>query len=252
MFPVRLTLMTYNLWNVMRWPERKAALQQFFELYQPDIIALQELRIETRTALDEALPGYRRVVDDFRGWEVESNLYWNDALLTEMEHGVEDIGIRSDEYRGLFWSRLQVRATGHSLVVGTPHYTYQGHPDELSTGFSPRLEQARQTAAALDRLGRESEPVFFMGDLNDPVLPTILLRESNYHSCFARLGLLPPPTWPSLPTADMRPLSDLTNQTIDWIVSNQHARPLVALVPHFFLETIAPSDHWPVLALYEI
>jgi endonuclease/exonuclease/phosphatase family metal-dependent hydrolase len=251
-FPTRISLLTYNLWNVMRWPERQPALEQFFNLYQPDIFALQELRIETRTALDTALLGYRRVQDDFPGWERESNIYWNDRLLQEVAHGVEDIAIRSDEYRGLFWARLILRSTQRSLLVATAHYTYQGHPSEVETGCSPRLEQTQRTVEALNRLAQPNEPVFFMGDLNDPAMPIHILRKAGFHSSFARLGLLPPPTWPSLPTANMRPLDEFSNQTIDWVVSNDLARPLAALVPQYFHETITPSDHWPVLSFYEI
>lgn len=251
-FPYRISLLTYNLWNLMRWPERQPALEQFFQLYQPDIFALQELRAETRDALDASLPGYRRVQDDFPGWERESNIYWNDSLLQEEAHGVEDIAIRSDEYRGLFWARLTLRAASRSLLVATAHYTYQGHPSEVETGCSPRLEQAQRTVAALNRLAQPDEPVFFMGDLNDPAMPVHVLRNGGFHSCFARLGLLPPPTWPSLPTANMRPLDEFSNQTIDWLVSNDLARPLAALVPQYFQATISPSDHWPVLGFYEI
>lgn len=251
-FPYRLSLLTYNLWNLMRWPERQPALEQFFKLYQPDIFALQELRAETRAALDASLPGYRRVEDEFLGWERESNIYWNNSLLKEVAHGVADIAIHSDAYRGLFWARLSLRAANRTLLVATAHYTYQGHPDEVETGCSPRLAQAQRTVEALNQLAQPGEPVIFMGDLNDPVIPMHVLREAGYHSSFARLGLLPPPTWPSLPTANMRPLDEFSNQTIDWMVSNDLARPLAACVPQYFHETITPSDHWPVLSLYEI
>jgi endonuclease/exonuclease/phosphatase (EEP) superfamily protein YafD len=251
-FPDRISILTYNLWNTQRWPERQAAVEQFFQLYQPDIFGLQELRAETRAALDAALPGYQRVQDDFPGWERESNLYWNDSLFEEVEHGYEDIAIHSDPYRGLFWVRLMLRNTRRSLLVSTAHYTYSTHPKEVETGLSPRVEQSNLTIKALQRMARPGEPVFFMGDLNDAGMPMALFRKAGYHSAFARLALLPPPTWPSLPTADMPIMDEFTNQTIDWIFSNDQARPLAALVPQFFHHTITPSDHWPVLSLYEL
>ena len=251
-FPTRITLLTYNLWNTIRWPERQPALEQFFLSFRPDIFCLQELRAETRNVLDAVLPDYRRVVDDFPGWERESNIYWNDNLFEEVSHGFEDIAIDSDEYRGLFWARLNLRGAQRTLLVSTAHYTFQGHKNEMETGCSPRLEQANQTVAALGRLAQPGEPVFFMGDLNDPVMPIDVMRTAGFHTCFARLGLLPPPTWPSLPTANMRALDMFSNQTIDWIVSNDQARPLAALVPQFYHESLSPSDHWPVFSLYEI
>lgn len=256
MEPIRLSFITYNLWNVQRWPERKAALRAFFRRFRPDVFCLQELRIETRDELDEALPNYRRVEDPFPGWMRESNIYWNSALLQEIQHGAEDIGIDSDAYRRLFWVRLKTyqggRGGGRTILVATAHYTYQEHPEELKTGLSPRLTQARRTAAMLTSLARSGEPVFFMGDLNDPVGPVHLLSEAGYKSCFARLEILPPPTWPAMPTARVLPWESYTNETIDWILSNDRARPIACGVPQFFLEDLSPSDHWPVQAVYEL
>jgi endonuclease/exonuclease/phosphatase family metal-dependent hydrolase len=252
MTPTRLSLITYNLWNIMRWPEREPALREFFRRFRPDIFCLQELRAETRAALDDALPGYARVADDHPGWTRESNIYWNTAVLEPVAHGVADIAIDSDANRGMFWARLRLTGDGRTLLVGTAHYTFQEHPDELRTGLSPRLKQAQRTVEALNHLAQAGEPVFFLGDLNDPVIPTHVLAQAGYRSCFAQLGLLPPPTWPALPTARTAEWEAITNQTIDWIVANDRARPIAAAVPHFFLEDFSPSDHWPVQAIYEL
>lgn len=252
MMLTRLSFLTYNLWNTMRWSKREKALRAFFSTFKPDVFCLQELRPETRNALDDCLPGHRRVEDGFPGWEIESNIYWNDSLLEEVEHGAEDIGIYSDEYRRLFWVRLRVRQTGETLLVSTAHYTHQEHPDELRTGHSPRLDQAQRTAEALSRLVREGEPGFIMGDLNDPIVPALVLSQAGYQNCFAALGLLPPPTWPSLPTVEPSSLNPGTSETIDWILANDRARPIAATVPHFCFEGASPSDHWPVQAVYEL
>jgi endonuclease/exonuclease/phosphatase family metal-dependent hydrolase len=252
MFPVRLSLLTYNLWNTMRWPQREPALREFFQRFRPDVFCLQELRDETRKALDKALPDYRRVEDHHPGWKGESNIYWNSALFEEVEHGVEDVAIKSDRNRGMFWARLRVLATDKTIFVSTAHFTYQEHPAEVRSGQSPRVAQANETVKALKRLVQQGEPAFFTGDLNDPVMPIYKLAEAGYQSCFVRLGLVPPPTWPSFPTANIIPWERLTNQTIDWIVSNSSARPISALVPQFFHLDFSPSDHWPVLALYQL
>jgi len=71
MFPTRISLVTYNLWNTKRWPLRAPALEQFARLFQPDVFCIQELRAETQAFLDEALPGHTRVQDDFAGWTCE-------------------------------------------------------------------------------------------------------------------------------------------------------------------------------------
>ena len=41
-----------------------------------------------------------------------------------------------------------------------------------------------------------------------------------------------------------------TCQTLDWIVSRD-ARAVAALVPEYVLDGVSPSDHLPVLAVYE-
>lgn len=251
-FPTRLSFVTYNLWNIQRWPLRQAALQGFFQRFRPDIFCLQEVRPETQDALEAILPNYKRVDDPFPGWERENTIFWNGNLLEEVEHGAEDIGISSDKYRRMFWARLKVKDSGQTLFVSTAHYTYQEHPDELRTGQSPRLVQAQKTVEVLKQLVHQNEAGFFMGDLNDPVIPTLVLAQAGYKSSFAALELLPPPTWPAFPTARTSTWQAISNQAIDWIVANEHARPIISSVPQYFLEDVTPSDHWPVLAVYEL
>jgi exonuclease III len=251
MFPIRLSLVTYNLWNTQRWPERAPALKQFVEVYYPDVLCLQELRVETQSFLDGVLARHCRVHDALPGWTCESNIYWNADLLEELAHGAEDVGIL-EQHRRLFWVRLQPKGTERTIFVSTAHFTYQGNPREWETGLSPRVAQARRTVEALQRLVRQGEPAFFMGDLNDGVNPPRILRQAGYVQCFAALGQLSPPTCPCVPTKNLDIGIYLGDQTLDWLVANERARPVAAQVPHCFHGDIAPSDHWPVLAVYEI
>src|SRR5437868_4437752 len=108
MFPIRLSVITYNIWNTERWPERAPALENFLRLLRPDILCLQELDPVTQTFLDGLLPGHERVQDPFPGWSFESNIYWDKALLEEMQHGAEDAG-HPEKERRLFWARLRVK-----------------------------------------------------------------------------------------------------------------------------------------------
>ena len=71
----------------------------------PDVLCLQELRRKTRTLLDKALAGHDRVEDGFVGWTSESNIYWRHSMLSEIEHGAEDVRIK-EKNRRLFWARL--------------------------------------------------------------------------------------------------------------------------------------------------
>lgn len=254
MFPIRLSIITYNLWNTMRWPLRQPALKQFIQLFCPDILCLQELHPETQAFLDEMMLHHDRVYDDFSGWIWQSNIYWNSHLLEEIEHGAEDIGIIDllTDDRRLFWVRLLLRSRNQTVFVSTAHFSAKSLPAELQTGHSPRLEQAHRTVRALQYLVKSGEPAFFMGDLNDTSHPIYILHDAGYTTCFAALGLPPPPTAPCYPTADLSLGSPTLNQSLDWIVSNQYARAIAAQVPHFYHGDFGPSNHWPVLAIYEI
>jgi endonuclease/exonuclease/phosphatase family metal-dependent hydrolase len=252
MHPLRISLTTYNIWADFRWDFRQHALTKFVEIFEPDVLCLQELRQISRDALDATLTGHRRVDDAFSGWTKQSNIYWRDTLFAEIEHGAEDVGITYEGDRRLFWVRLDVKGLVRSVLVATAHLTHQRHPDECATGQSPRVAETRRIIEALQRLNRDGEPLFFMGDLNDPVHPPKLLHEAGYVSCFAALGVQPSPTFKCYPTAEVAPGEPATNQCIDWLVANGAARAISASVPHFYFHDAAPSDHWPVQAVYEI
>ena len=252
MLPARLSFVTYNIWNTERWAVRKASFEKFLDLFDPDILCVQELRNQTRTFLDRTLARHSRVKDRFVGWALESNIYWRDSMFDEIEHGAEDVGIKEAGHRRLFWARLRVAALDRSILVATAHLTHQRHPHESATGHSPRLGEVKRIIEALKRLNRRREPAFFMGDLNDPVHPTDQLHKAGYASCFSALGLLPAPTFKCYPTAGVAPGTLVMNQCIDWIVANREARAVAANVPQFYFKDAAPSDHWPVHAVYEI
>ena len=252
MHPLRISIVTYNIWSGERWDFRKEALRQFMMLFDPDILCLQELQPASRDLLDATLRDHRRVEDNFPGWVQQSNIYWRGALFSEIEHGAEDVGIRHEEYRRLFWARLRVKALDRSMLVSTAHLTHQRHPDESATGQSPRIAQTSAIIDVLKRLNQPGEPAFFLGDLNDPVHPPCLLHQAGYVSSFASLGLQPDPTFKCYPTARVAPGAPAMAQCIDWIVANGNARAVATSIPHFFFDDAAPSDHWPVHAVYEL
>src|SRR6185503_17380657 len=129
MVPARINIITCNIWNTERWSARSAALGTFLELFAPDVLCLQELRQKSRMFLDKVMPGHARVQDSFVGWTSESNIYWREAMFSEIEHGAADVRIKEKGHRRLFWARLQVKALGRSMLVATAHLTHQRHPD---------------------------------------------------------------------------------------------------------------------------
>ena len=111
---VRINIVTYNIWNTERWAQRENALRAFMQLFDPDLLCVQELRRKSRQFLDTVLTGHERVQDKFAGWMLESNIYWRKSMFSEVEHGAEDVQIREAGHRRLFWVRLQVKARDHS------------------------------------------------------------------------------------------------------------------------------------------
>ena len=237
----RFTVCTYNVWADSRAEERAKPLREFLRFHTPDILCLQELRGWSRELIEEALPTHDCVIDDFDGWTVEGNLFWNRDLFDVVEHGAEDIGM-IEPLRRLFWARL--RTGDRTALVSTAHFTWMGNPVEADGGPSPRPEQARRTVESLDRLAGNAEATLFMGDLNDFAHPIRILREGGLMDSFWALGRFTRPTHPATPTASGVP------QAIDYIMSRGAVRPMTSEVVDFHVGDVAPSDHKPVLATY--
>ncbi len=152
----------------------------------------------------------------------------------------------------MFWARLQIRSSGYTIFVATAHLTTARHRDEAETGASPRVRQLKRIAEELTRRVLEGEPAFFMGDMNDAWHPQRVLMQAGFVSCFAALGMQSPPTFQCYPTAGVRPGEPTITEAIDLIVANKYARAIAASVPQGYAGDLAPSDHWPVQAIYQL
>lgn len=254
----RFTVMTHNVWADTRWPEREASLRAFYDLRRPDILATQELRPATRAVIDEVLTGHDRVHDDFEGWQVESNLWWDRTLFEELEHGALDIGheqaTERDRLRRVFWVRLRTRETQRRLLVATAHFTWPGTPQEKDEGRNPRIPQAHRTAEGLPTIAGE-DACLFMGDLNEHYHPVRILRDAGFMDSFGALGAISPPTHPAVPTARPAPNWLSTHDTpvvIDWQFHRGPIRPDVTEVVDYYDDELAPSDHKPIITAYRL
>lgn len=248
-----IVAMTYNLWGDHRLGDRAGPLRELLGLRDPDLLATQELRPESRALVDGVLGGHRRVDDEFPGWAGQSNIWWRDETFELVEYDVEDIGIRAD-HAGLFWVRLTHRQRATPLVVATAHYTWPGHEQEGRDGISPRPDHARRTVAALDRLAG-GDPCLFVGDLNDYARPLWILRAGGFDDAFSGLRRTSPVTHPVFPNPLARDdVNDpqFTPSTIDWQFYRGAVRPLVAEVVDFFDGGLPPSDHRPVCVAYRL
>lgn len=237
--------MTLNVWQEDRWPDRRDSIQALMRTFRSDLLCLQEAAAVVQQAIVEALPGHGFVRDDFAGWASESNIFWNADAFERIGHGTRDVGGHRSNRR-LFWVRLRHRQASRELLASTAHFAWPGHKEEAETGLSPRVRQSQLTLDALNELAASGGSVFFTGDLNEPVHPRRILHAGGFVDCFTAMAL------PCAPTRPARPLDDRPDEACDWIFSRGGVRPVLAAVPHFYHRGMPPSDHWPVVAVYEL
>jgi exonuclease III len=262
--------MTFNMCKTegypINWPQRRLPIIECFTAFTPDILCIQELHPLLHDTIVEALPTHTFIQDEFPGWQNEGNIYWNRDMFNMLEYGMVDIGIM-EPLRRLFWARLAIKvATNENkeqnqsdtreLLVATAHYTWEGHEEERKTDINLRKQQTRRTVTALqDLTAKFNNPhlaVLFMGDLNENYHPRRILREAGFVDCFAELRLPTPITHPQRPA---EPKEDIqVGTTLDWIMQNKYARPILAnaLQNVFCTGGYSVSDHCPVMCVYEI
>lgn len=236
-----LSFCTYNLWNTERWSERRPVLLDFLRRHRPDILALQEVR---QVHLDASVlcAGYRYIQDSFPGFQTEGNIVYNSERFILMEYGALDVGLSG--LRRLFWAQL--REGEEDCLIATAHFTYQALLPEARTGQSPRLEQARRTAAALQELLQKfpGAPLLFGADLNDFLNPVHILREAGFEDVYSALGRSPLFSWPVAGMDQGAPEVD------DWIFFQGPVRPLLIDRAEFYKNGVSGSDHYPLLCVF--
>ena len=260
---MRISVMTLNLWRKdgrpANWPQRRQPIGECLNTFTPDVLCVQELHPWTHELIRESLPTHRFVEDEYVGWECEGNIYWHHDMFDLIESGMVDIGML-ESWRRLFWVRLRVKSIDRAgmteLLVATAHYTWEGKQQECIADANVRKQQAHRTVSALQELiVKINDPrlvVLFMGDLNENFHPRRIIREAGFIDCFAELRIPPPTTHPQRPSSPEEDI--LTDNTLDWIMQNKYARPLLANVLKNLRCTggYSVSDHCPVMCIYEI
>lgn len=265
--------MTFNMWKITsgpgNWPQRRLPILECLTTFTPDILCVQELHPLFHDIIVEAMPSHAYVQDDFAGWHNEGNIYWNSKLFDIVEYGISDIGM-AESLRRLFWVLLKIKKSQQTgaeqkqsesistqqILIATAHYTWEGHANECKTDVNLRKQQAQGTAKVLHDLQfKFDDPhlaVLFMGDLNENFHPRRILREAGFMDCFTALRLPCRPTHPQRPSTPHEDI--LSDSTLDWIMQNNYARPILANVLKNLLCTgeYSVSDHCPVMCIYEI
>lgn len=248
---------THNLWGDHHATERADSLRGLYELRAPDLLATQETRTWSRDLLDRAMPAHQRVHDDFPGWQVQTNLWWDSRLFTHVDHGAEDVGIH-DEHARLFWVRLGMPGRSQTLLWTSAHLSYSGNAVEVQSGVNQRTIQARRVVVELDRLAHPDEPVFLASDTNAIATAIWVIGNAGYLDSFTALNRQAPPTHPVIPNAFESlvgtPRSPIGSpqKTIDYLFFRGPARVRSAEVVEYFDRGIAPSDHYPVASTFSL
>lgn len=260
-FPIRTSVMTYNVWGNNLWPDRQSALCQAFSTSMADIIMLQEVTPDIIDTLDKLLSNYGYVQDmDVPGWQNESNIYWNKDLFALVDSGYESLHMPDYPHRGLFWVRLCLQARPDiKLFVITVHYPWKGCLTEVSTGKDQRrlaaIESCHIVRRLMDTRASESDVLIFGGDFNDDLVPVSVLREGlGLEDVYEATNSRPPtthPTRPSHPSEERQ-----ADHTLDWIMTlfpYDTGRVISAQCMQNRGGGFPPaSDHMPVLAVCEL
>lgn len=269
------SLMTYNLWKTdgvpTYWDIRRGVLLRQLKKLDPDIMVVQELHPDIMECILEALPGHKFIEskpgeEAFHGYTNEGNIFYRGSMFREVDSGYEDIK-QEEEFRRLFWIRLEFICNGKTALFSNAHFTWQGHDKELLSDVNLRKIQSKQTVEKLNALQKDTEPCFFGGDLNESYYPKEYLSASGFVDCFSALSLPCRPTHPNRPTLSAE--DTLADQTLDWLFarpgrkcSSDSVKSLVATVVRDMVGlsssdplekvtmSIQPSDHCPVLAVY--
>lgn len=256
MMPCRITVTTFNLWGGKLWPARSTSLTQTLRGLCSDVYLFQEVQPELLDFLDSTLSGYDRVRSDNRpGWSSECNIYWNTDIFEMRDFGFGPLEMADYPHRGLFWVRLALKTDpSKTIFVSTAHFPWVGCQAEIETGVNQRILAASKVCQHLRRLVPLDEFAVFGGDLNDDFHPVrIISEECAFQDVFEALDLPPPITHPVRPcdhTENMRP-----NRTLDWILCSlpAHCRVVGAFVKSVRGGCFPPpSDHMPVMAIFEI
>ena len=234
-----LKLATLNiLHNRLRWEERIGLIADALRAEQPDVIALQEVHLESQQAeilaamLDD--PPYEVFVAPKWGDDVWEGI----ALLSRLP--VLDYERHLLPVVERVAQRITVEADGQAIHIANTHLHHAPEDESI------RLPQMRALLRWM--LGHANGPWLLAGDLNTLPHSATLLRAKQYlNNAYVDCHEVQPVTWPTpLAPDDGR---DLTPKTIDyvlytWFTLRVQSARRIAEVPHPDDPALYPSDHY--------
>ncbi|SDD15480.1 endonuclease/exonuclease/phosphatase family protein [Glycomyces harbinensis] len=261
--PPFVHVMTYNLKSASgraphSWWKRRPLVEAVLQAEQPTVLCTQEGRFRQLIELREELDGYDWVhLGRGGGSRSESTaIFWDASRLSPMAYDhvwlsrrPRLIGSRAwgaGTIRMLTWVRFEDKATGKDFHVANVHLDH-------------RSEKARRKGAqmCLDVMSRFYGPAVLAGDFNSGPGDTA-------HRVLTRGGLVDAwsaaerhltPEWSTFNRWRTEPVEG--GNRIDWILVKSGGRHQEVRVHQAGVNThsefdLAPSDHWPVQAVFSV
>jgi endonuclease/exonuclease/phosphatase family metal-dependent hydrolase len=246
------SIATLNIHNMAsRWLERRELVVKALLEAQPDVVALQEVRLSAGQAwwvcnqLNARLGAMVYTVAQQRSWRFWVGRQHGVALISKLPIVAEDALALGDGGRVALRTNVAL-PTGHLVDVVTTHLqpgAYEGDTREM---------QVMKLVGWLNERGRAPYQVIAGGFEDVPSSLAITYMRQNYRSAYAHgRGREPMATWPT-----GLGQGDGASACLDYLFITRTMRvtavALFATHPHPEDPTLFPSDHVGLLATLEL
>lgn len=236
------------------WPERRPLLIELLARERPALLGIQEALDGQLGAIEEALPGHRRLgvgreggrrgehcalVVDAERFEV---LSWDQFWLSDTPAVIGSATWGHSIPRIVVRARLHDRATGRVLTALNTHFDHESE--------TARRRSARMLADLVAELRADGSPVVLTGDLNAAAHRSaahrILVTDGPLVDAWDAAAERRTPAWGTFP--DYGPPIE-GGERIDWILTSPDVAVPQAAITVPAGEGRSPSDHAAVQAL---
>lgn len=235
------------------WEKRTDVVTAMLKHVDADLIGTQELFQSQGDFIVEALPEYEWFGMSRRGNHEDEHMgiFYRPAKLEVLDQGefwlseTPDVpGSQSWDMslpRNVSWAKLRVRASGRQFFLFNTHFAHRGQDAEA------RVRSARVILDRLPKIAGDA-PVLLTGDFNamaGAYVHHVLTAELQdaWLTAEARSG----PAGTS-----SRWVGRMSERRIDWILYKGPWRPVYAETVTYNHGGRYPTDHYPVLAEFEL
>lgn len=272
----RLRVMTFNIHGTYNWEQRISLNIGVIQRVSPDIIGFQEVQSDNLAVYEEQLPEY----DYISGPEIEGEaasynaIFWNPSRLEHIEsygywlsetYKQPSLGWGAENMRAMSFARMKLLDNGQKFVHVNTHLD---HRIERA-----RIESAKLIIRTLTDFEYDAQPILLTGDFNCNPDSAVyqFLQEHGFVDAYRTTGhedIAYPETgnvaesaysntvhaygWTKLSSSGAKRTGSMR---FDWIMlrdTEKRFRPISCEIIREAQPPIYPSDHYPVVADFEI